>query len=46
MGIIGIKVWIFKGALFEKDIEKEKIERVKKCYNQQELNIEKRLKEE
>ena len=28
-GIIGIKVWIFKGSLFEKDIEKEKIERVK-----------------
>ena len=28
-GIIGIKVWIFKGALFDKDIEKEKIERVK-----------------
>ena len=28
-GIIGIKVWIFKGALFEKDIEKAKIERVK-----------------
>ena len=23
------KVWIFKGALFDKDIEKEKIERVK-----------------
>ena len=28
-GIIGIKVWIYKGELFEKDIEKEKIERVK-----------------
>ena len=28
-GIIGIKVWIFKGALFDKDIEKQKIERVK-----------------
>ena len=27
-GIIGIKVWIFKGALFEKD-RKRKIERVK-----------------
>ena len=28
-GIIGIKVWIYKGQLFEKDIEKEKKERVK-----------------
>jgi len=28
-GIIGIKVWIYKGELFEKDIEKEKIKRVK-----------------
>jgi len=28
-GIIGIKVWIYKGTLFDKDIEKEKIERVK-----------------
>jgi small subunit ribosomal protein S3 len=29
-GIIGVKVWIYKGELFEKDVEKEKIERVKK----------------
>ena len=28
-GIIGIKVWIYKGELFEKDIDKEKAERVK-----------------
>ena len=28
-GIIGIKVWIYKGELIEKDIEKEKMERVK-----------------
>ena len=28
-GIIGIKVWICKGTLFDKDIEKEKMERVK-----------------
>ena len=28
-GIIGVKVWIYKGELFSKDIEKEKIERVK-----------------
>ena len=28
-GIIGIKVWIYKGQLFEKDIDKEKKERVK-----------------
>ena len=28
-GIIGIKVWIYKGELFNKDIEKEKIQRVK-----------------
>ena len=28
-GIIGIKVWIYKGELFERDIDKEKLERVK-----------------
>ena len=28
-GIIGIKVWIYKGQLFEKDVDKEKKERVK-----------------
>ena len=28
-GVIGIKVWIYKGQLFEKDIDKEKKERVK-----------------
>ena len=28
-GIIGVKVWIYKGELFNKDIEKEKKERVK-----------------
>ena len=28
-GIIGVKVWIYKGELFEKDIEKQKKERVK-----------------
>ena len=28
-GIIGIKVWIYKGEVFLKDVEKEKIERVK-----------------
>jgi len=28
-GIIGIKVWIYKGQLFEKDVHKEKKERVK-----------------
>ena len=28
-GIIGVKVWIYKGELFEKDVQKEKIERVK-----------------
>ena len=28
-GIIGIKVWIYKGELFLKDIDKEKMERVK-----------------
>ncbi len=28
-GIIGIKVWIYKGELFLKDVEKKKIERVK-----------------
>ncbi len=28
-GIIGVKVWIYKGEVFLKDVEKEKIERVK-----------------
>ena len=28
-GIIGIKVWIYKGTWFDKDIEKQKMERVK-----------------
>ena len=28
-GIIGVKVWIYKGELFNNDVEKEKIERVK-----------------
>ena len=28
-GIIGVKVWIYKGELMEKDVEKEKKERVK-----------------
>ena len=28
-GIIGIKVWIYKGQLFEKDVEQEKKQRVK-----------------
>ena len=28
-GIIGVKVWIYKGEVFLKDIEKEKVERVK-----------------
>ena len=28
-GIIGIKVWIYKGEVFEQDIEKQKMERIK-----------------
>ena len=28
-GIIGIKVWIYKGEVFDKDVEKQKIEKVK-----------------
>tara|TARA_B100000965_G_scaffold34740_1_gene25669 strand:+ start:110 stop:796 length:687 start_codon:yes stop_codon:yes gene_type:complete len=28
-GIIGVKVWIYKGELFEKDVEKQKTERVR-----------------
>jgi small subunit ribosomal protein S3 len=28
-GVIGVKVWIYKGEIFEKDIEKQKMERVK-----------------
>ena len=28
-GIIGVKVWIYKGEVFLKDVEKEKVERVK-----------------
>ena len=28
-GVIGVKVWIYKGEIFSKDVEKQKIERVK-----------------
>jgi len=28
-GIIGVKVWIYKGEIFDKDVEKQKIQRVK-----------------
>ena len=35
-GIIGVKVWIYKGELMAKDVEKEKREG-KKCYSQSEL---------
>ena len=28
-GIIGIKVWIYKGEVFEKDIDNQKMERIK-----------------
>ena len=28
-GIIGVKVWIYKGELFEKDVQKEKMQKVK-----------------
>ncbi len=28
-GIIGVKVWIYKGELFDKDVEKQKVERMK-----------------
>ena len=45
-GIIGVKVWIYKGELFDKDIEKEKKGKGKECYSQQELNIEKLSKAE
>ena len=35
-GIIGVKVWIYKGELMAKDVEKEK-RKGKKCYSQSEL---------
>ena len=44
-GIIGVKVWIYKGELMAKDVEKEK-RKGKKCYSQSELNTEKHLREE
>ena len=28
-GVIGVKVWIYKGELFDKDVEKQKMERVR-----------------
>ena len=43
-GIIGVKVWIYKGEIFSN--KKIKIIRIKKCYNQQEQNIEKHTKAE
>ena len=45
-GIIGVKVWIYKGELMAKDVEKEKKRKGKKCYSQSELSLEKPLKEE
>ena len=45
-GIIGVKVWIYKGELMAKDVEKEKKRKGKKCYSQSELNLEKLLKAE
>ena len=33
-GIIGIKVWVYKGQLYKKDVENEKKRKSKKCYNQ------------
>ena len=50
-GIIGIKVWIYKGEVFAKDLVKKQIRlhqkrENKKCYNQLELNGEKHTKEE
>ena len=38
-GIIGVKVWIYKGELMAKDVEKEK-GKGEKCYSQSELNLE------
>ena len=43
-GIIGVKVWIYKGELMAKDIEKEKKKELK-MLQQSELNLEKLLKE-
>ena len=45
-GIIGVKVWIYKGELMAKDVEKEKKRKGEECYNQSELSIEKHLKVE
>ena len=44
-GGIGVKVWIYKGELMKKDVEKEKKERVKNAWTK-ELNLEKHLREE
>ena len=43
-GIIGVKVWIYKGELMAKDVEKEKKRKVKNATSQSELNLEKLLK--
>ena len=49
-GIIGIKVWIYKGEVFAKEFSQETKKYPKevknKCYNQLELNIEKLTKVE
>ena len=38
-GIIGVKVWIYKGELMAKDVENEKKERVKNATTLSELNL-------
>ena len=42
-GIIGVKVWIYKGELMAKDVEKEK-RKGKKCYSQSETKYRKAFK--
>ena len=45
-GIIGVKVWIYKGEIFTKEFSQETNKKSKVCYNQQEQNLEKHTKEE
>ena len=44
-GIIGIKVWIYKGEIFSKEFSQETNKR-SLCYSQLEQNLEKHIKEE
>ena len=44
-GIIGIKIWIYKGEIFTREFSQER-NKTQTCYNQQEQNLEKHIRDE